>query len=62
MHVAVVCKFSDRPLVSRHSLDIQLQVEKRFPDKSVKLLVGCSTGTQYSIEALEALDEVLICS
>jgi hypothetical protein len=37
---------------------IILQVEKRFPDKSVKLLVGCSNGTQYSLEALEALDEV----
>lgn len=33
------------------------KVEKRFPDKSVKLLIGCSNGTQYSIEALEALDE-----
>jgi hypothetical protein len=38
-----------------------LQVEKRFPDKSAKLLVACSNGTQYSLEALEALDEVRIC-
>lgn len=35
-----------------------LQVEKRFPDKSAKLLIGCSNGTQYSLDALEALDEV----
>ena len=35
-----------------------LQVEKRFPDKdNAKLLVACSNGTAYSIDALEALDE-----
>lgn len=34
------------------------QVEKKFPKKDTKLLVGCSNGTQYSFDALEALDEV----
>jgi rhodanese-related sulfurtransferase len=34
------------------------QVEKRFPNKSAaKLLVACADGRQYSIDALEALDE-----
>jgi rhodanese-related sulfurtransferase len=33
------------------------QVEKRFPKKDTKLLVGCSNGTQYSFDALEQLDE-----
>ena len=34
-----------------------LQVQRRFPDKGAKLLVACSNGRQYSIDALEALDE-----
>jgi rhodanese-related sulfurtransferase len=35
-----------------------LQIERRFPDKqNAKLLVACGNGTQYSIDALEALDE-----
>ena len=33
------------------------QVEKRFPDKETKLIVGCSNGRQYSMDALMALDE-----
>lgn len=34
------------------------QVEKRFPNKeTAKLLVSCADGRQYSIDALEALDE-----
>lgn len=33
------------------------QVEKRFPDKEAKLLIGCSNGRTYSMDALEALDE-----
>lgn len=32
-------------------------MEKRFPNKSAKLLVGCSNGRAYSVDALEALDE-----
>lgn len=34
-----------------------LQVQKRFPSKEAKLIVACSNGRQYSIDALEALDE-----
>lgn len=33
------------------------QVEKRFPNKNAPLLIGCSDGTTYSIDALEILDE-----
>ncbi|KAL4418735.1 hypothetical protein ABPG77_001792, partial [Micractinium sp. CCAP 211/92] len=33
------------------------QVEKRFPNKDTPLLIGCSDGTTYSIDALEMLDE-----
>lgn len=32
-------------------------VKKRFPKKDTKLLIGCSNGTKYSLDALEALDE-----
>ena len=34
-----------------------LQVEKKFPDKEAKILIGCSNGRAYSMDALEALDE-----
>ncbi|KAI3428514.1 hypothetical protein D9Q98_007337 [Chlorella vulgaris] len=33
------------------------QVEKRFPDKETYLIIGCSDGLTYSIDALEMLDE-----
>lgn len=33
------------------------QVQRKFPNKEAKLLVSCSNGRQYSIDALEALDE-----
>ncbi|PSC69936.1 gonidia-specific protein [Micractinium conductrix] len=33
------------------------QIEKRFPNKDALLLVGCSDGRTYSMEALEMLDE-----
>lgn len=32
-------------------------VKKRFPDPETKLLVGCSDGRKYSMDALMALDE-----
>ena len=32
-------------------------MEKRFPDKETPLLVACSDGTTYALDALEALDE-----
>lgn len=34
------------------------QIAKRFPDKSAKILVACSDGRSYSMEALETLDEM----
>lgn len=33
------------------------QVEKRFPDKESKIVVGCSNGRQYTMDVLLALDE-----
>lgn len=32
-------------------------MEAKFPNKDKKLLVGCSDGRSYCIDALEALDE-----
>lgn len=33
-------------------------MEKRFPDKDeAKILIGCSNGRKYSMDALMALDE-----
>lgn len=38
--------------------DFVSQVEKKFPDKeNTKLLVACSNGRRYSMDALMALDE-----
>mmetsp|Transcript_28821 Transcript_28821/g.62626 ORF Transcript_28821/g.62626 Transcript_28821/m.62626 type:complete len:210 (+) Transcript_28821:1-630(+) len=32
-------------------------VQKKFPDTQAKLMIGCSDGTAYSMDALIALDE-----
>lgn len=32
-------------------------VQKRFPDKESKIVVGCSNGRQYTMDVLLALDE-----
>ncbi len=34
-----------------------VQVLKRFPDKDATILVACSNGKKYSLDALGALDE-----
>ena len=34
-----------------------MQVERKFPDKAAKLLIGCSNGRQYSMDALMELDD-----
>ena len=35
-----------------------MQVELRFPDKeNARILIGCSNGKNYSMDALMALDE-----
>ena len=33
------------------------QVQKKIPNKDTPIIVGCSNGTTYSIDALELLDE-----
>ena len=33
------------------------QVEKKFPNKETKILIGCSDGRMYSMDALMQLDE-----
>lgn len=33
------------------------QIKKKFPDTETKIIVGCSDGTSYSLDALEELDE-----
>jgi len=33
------------------------QIKKRFPDKDSKILIGCSNGKKYSMDALVAMDE-----
>ncbi|KAK9838750.1 hypothetical protein WJX74_002624 [Apatococcus lobatus] len=37
--------------------DFVKTIEKRYPDKETKFLVGCSDGRKYSLDALGALDE-----
>lgn len=37
--------------------DFVSQVEKKFPDKESKLLIGCADGKRYAMDALMALDE-----
>lgn len=37
--------------------DFMKIIEKRYPDKETKFLVGCSDGRKYSLDALGALDE-----
>ncbi len=37
--------------------DFVKTVEKRYPDKQTKLLIACSDGRKYSMDALGALDE-----
>ncbi|GAB4816661.1 hypothetical protein N2152v2_003707 [Parachlorella kessleri] len=47
-----------KEVVKEDNPDFIAMVEKRFPNKdAAKLLVACSNGTAYSIDALEMLDE-----
>lgn len=48
----------ERVIQKTDNADFVKMVEKRFPDKEgAKLIVGCSNGRAYSVDALEALDE-----
>lgn len=44
-------------VIKEDNPDFVKQVEKRFPDKASKLLIACSDGKSYSIDALIALEE-----
>ena len=45
----------ERVVKKENNPDFVKMVEKRFPDKAgAKLLVGCSNGRAYSVDALEA--------
>jgi rhodanese-related sulfurtransferase len=44
-------------VVREENPDFIAQVEKRFPDKETKLIVACSDGKSYSMDALGELDE-----
>ena len=46
-----------REYIQKVNEDFVAQVEKKFPDKETKLIIGCSDGRLRSINALEALDE-----
>ncbi|KAG2443761.1 hypothetical protein HXX76_002107 [Chlamydomonas incerta] len=47
----------EREMKKTPNPDFVKQVEKRFPKKDTKLMVGCSNGKAYSIDALEALED-----
>lgn len=52
-HVCLCASAATRPAPSV----LHTQVQRKFPNKDAKLLVACANGSQYSIDALEALDE-----
>ena len=39
--------------IKSENKDFVKQFEKKFPDKETPILIGCSTGTAYSMDALE---------
>lgn len=39
--------------VKSENKDFLKQFEKKFPDKETPILIGCSNGTAYSMDALE---------
>lgn len=43
--------------IKSENTDFVKQFEKKFPDKDTPILIGCSTGTAYSMNALEQLDD-----
>lgn len=46
-----------KEVVKEDNLDFIAQVQKKIPNKDTPIVVGCSNGTTYSIDALELLDE-----
>ena len=48
----------EKVYVQEINADFKAQVEKRFPDKETKLIIGCSDGRNRAIQALETLDEM----
>lgn len=46
-----------KEIVKEDNANFLEMVQKKFPNKEHPILVGCSDGRTYSIDALEALDE-----
>lgn len=46
-----------KAIVKEDNPEFVTMVKNRFPDKETKLLIGCSDGKAYSMDALMALDE-----
>jgi len=50
-------KENKRVMEKSENADFVKQVEKVIPDKDTPIMVGCSDGTTYSIDALMALED-----
>jgi rhodanese-related sulfurtransferase len=50
-------KENKRVMEKSENPDFVKQVEKAIPDKDTPIMVGCSDGTTYSIDALMALED-----
>lgn len=54
----VYSKAENKKVVQKEeNKDFLKQFEKKFPDKSAKVVIACSDGQTYSMPALEMLDE-----
>ncbi len=50
-----------KTFVKSPNKDFVKMMEKKYPQKNTPLLIGCSDGKSYSIDALMALDEAGEC-
>lgn len=47
----------EKIIVKKENPDFIKQVEKKIPDKETFIIVGCSDGTAYTMDALQLLDD-----
>lgn len=47
----------EKVIVKTENPDFIKQVEKKIPNKETKIIVGCSDGTAYTMDACQLLDE-----